>query len=219
MSRSIIHTFTCPCGKVFTSQTYEYINVAKDPRLRYSVLAGLINVTICPACGRRATIATPFIYSDSDHALLAYVHPRADAPAEAKSLIMEQLRTVYMDIYASQEHQRQMAYEQEHGGHTISISAAEAERLPPLQVIFGLEPLQAVLNRALAPDEKLGRLAMSTQSRNEAERGQFLDIARKLASEMQCNIEVEDRPDEYTVWIYGSRRQIGALIRELAPRG
>ncbi len=60
---------------------------------------------------------------------------------------------------------------------------------------------------------------MNTQSRNEAERGQFLDIARKLAREMQCNIEVEDLPDEYTVWIYGSRRQIGALMRELAPRG
>jgi hypothetical protein len=219
MSRSITHTFTCPCGKVFTSQTYEYINAAKDPQLRYSVLAGLINITTCPACGRRAAIATPFIYSDPDHELLAYVHPRADAPAEAKSLIMEHLRTVYMDIYAIQEHQRQMANEQGHGGHTISISAAEAEQLPPLQVIFGLEPLQAVLKRVLAPAEKMGRLAMSTQSRNEAERGQFLDIARKLASEMQCNIEVEDLPDEYTVWIYGSRRQIGALMRELAPRG
>jgi len=56
-------------------------------------------------------------------------------------------------------------------------------------------------------------------SRNEAERGQFLDITRKLATEMAFNIEVEDQPDEYTVWLYGSRRSIGALMRELAPRG
>ncbi len=219
MSRSITHTFTCPCGKVFTSQTYEYVNVLQDPQLRYIVLAGLLNVSTCPMCGRRAAIATPFIYSDPNYNLLAYVHPRTDAPAEARTLILEQLRTVYMDIYAIQEHQRQMANEQGQGGHTLSISATEAELLPPLQVIFGIDQLQALINGVLAPDEKLGRLAMNTQSRNEAERGQFLDIARKLAREMQCNIEVEDLPDEYTVWVYGSRRQIGALMRELAPRG
>ncbi|HTK05560.1 MAG TPA: CpXC domain-containing protein [Ktedonobacteraceae bacterium] len=219
MSRSITHTFTCPCGKVFTNQTYEYVNVARDPQLRYIVLAGLLNVSTCPACGRRAAVATPFIYSDPEHDLLAYVHPRADAPEEARTLILERLRTVYMDIYAIQEHQRQMANEEGKGGHALSISASEAERLPPLQVIFGVDQLQALINGVLAPEEKLGRLAMNTQSRNEAERGQFLDIARKLASEMSCNIEVEDLPDEYTVWLYGSRRQIGALMRELAPRG
>jgi hypothetical protein len=71
----------------------------------------------------------------------------------------------------------------------------------------------------LSQDEWLGRLALSTRSRSNAERGQFLDIARKLASEMNCQVEVEELPDEYTVWLYGSRRQIGALMRELAPRG
>jgi len=69
----------------------------------------------------------------------------------------------------------------------------------------------------LSPDERLGRIALSTQSSNVAERGQFLDIARKLASEMNCGVEVEDLPDEYTVWVFGSRRQIGALMRELTP--
>ncbi len=91
--------------------------------------------------------------------------------------------------------------------------------MPPLQVVFGLDQLYELINGTLAPEDRLGKLALSTQSRNEAERGQFLDIARKLASEMSCSIEVEDMPDDYTVWLYGSRRQIGALMRELAPGG
>jgi hypothetical protein len=65
----------------------------------------------------------------------------------------------------------------------------------------------------------MGKLALNTQSRNEAERNQFFVITRKLATEMGCCIEVEDLPDEYTVWLYGSRRQIGALMRALTPRG
>jgi len=214
MSRSTTQTFTCPCGEVFTNATYEYVNVARDPQLRYIVLAGLLNVSTCPACGRRAAIACPFIYSDPDHDLLAYIHPRSDAPEEARMMILEKLRSVYVDTVSVQEQQKNG-----NGGRSLSLTPSEAQEMPPLQVVFGMDQLHALINGTLSPEERLGRLALSTQSRNLAERGQFLDIARKLASEMGCNIEVEDLPDEYTVWLYGSRRQIGALMRELAPGG
>ena len=95
----------------------------------------------------------------------------------------------------------------------------QATEIPPLQVVFGLDQLNELINTTLSQDERLGRLALSTHSHNDAERGQLLTIARKLALEMGCQIEVEDLPDEYTVWLYGSRRQIGGLMRELAPRG
>ncbi len=216
MSRSTTHTFTCPCGQVFTAQAYEYVNVANDPQLRYVVLAGLLNVATCPNCGRRAAVATPFIYSDPAHNLLAYVHPRSDAPEDARLMILEKLRSVYMDASKLREEDHENS---NNGGSMISISPSEAKEMPPLQVVFGIDQLGELINGVLSHEEKLGRLAMNTQSRSEAERGQFHDIARKLATEMGCCIEVEDLPDEYTVWFYGSRRQVGALMRELAPRG
>ncbi|GHO93857.1 hypothetical protein KSF_039050 [Reticulibacter mediterranei] len=218
MSRSSIQTFTCPCGQVFTSTIYEYVNVGQHPQLRYIVLAGLLNVSTCPACGRRAAVATPFIYSDPAHDLLAYVHPRSDAPEEARLLILEKLRSVYVDATSAQE-EGNGEQTDGNGGRVVSLTASQAKEMPPLQVVFGLDQLHTLMNGVLSPDERLGKLALSTQSRNEAERGQFLDIARKLASEMDCNVEVEDMPDDYTVWLYGSRRQIGALMRELAPGG
>ncbi len=213
MSRSTTHTFTCPCGTTFSGVTYEYVNAAQDPQLRYVILSGLLNVSTCPNCGRRAATSNPFIYSDPDHSLLAYVHPRSDAPEEARILILEKLRSVYVNLPEEQEE-----YVEDRSTEKPR-AAIQSENLPPLQVIFGMEQLNEVINAVLTPDERLGRLALSTQSRNEAERGQFLDIARKLASEMACGVEVEDFPDEYTVWVFGSRRQIGALMRELAPRG
>ncbi|GAC1457994.1 MAG: hypothetical protein PVS3B3_04500 [Ktedonobacteraceae bacterium] len=213
MSRSTTHTFTCPCGTTFTGVTYEYVNAAQDPQLRYVILSGSLNVSTCPNCGRRAAISTPFIYSDPEHNLLAYVHPRSDAPEEARMLVLEQLRSVYINLTDEQQEYVEGRSEQR------TRAAVQAEKLPPLQVIFGMEQLNEVINAVLGPDERMGRLALSTQSRNEAERGQFLDITRKLASEMACGVEVEDFPDEYTVWVFGSRRQIGALMRELTPRG
>lgn len=220
MSRSTTHTFTCPCGQVFSGQAYEYVNVADNAHLRYVVLAGLINVSTCPNCGRRAAVSMPFVYSDPAYNLLAYVHPRADAPEDARLLILEKLRDVYMDASKLHEHQNKDGKSSgDNGGRVVSLSASEAQDLPPLKVVFGLDQLSELINDALSPEDRLGRLALSTQSRSEAERGQFHDITRKLATEMGCCIEVEDLPDEYTVWLYGSRRQVGALMRELATRG
>jgi hypothetical protein len=220
MSRSTTHTLTCPCGEVFTSQIYEYVNVATDPQLQYTVLAGLLNVSSCPACGRRAAISRPFIYSDAAHNLLAYVHPRNDVPEEAPILILEKLSNVYTTIVGEPEKQADL----ENGGsngsvETVISPAGQAQEIPPLQVIFGADQLHGLINAVLSQEERLGRIALNTYSRDSAERAQFMHIARKLAQEMDCQIEVEDLPDEFTVWLFGSRRQIGAIMRELAARG
>lgn len=250
MSRSTNCTLTCPCGKVFSSPIYQYVNVAENPPLQYTLLAGFLNVSTCPSCKRRVAIARPFIYSDPAHNLLAYVHPSADASEEARALILEKLQTVYMHIVdgspTSVEHRvvngqasldgssKSQSYRGE--GASLRSSRAgsrqvlrinsqqqrrnlQARAVLPLQVVFGLEQLNELINVMLSQDERLGRLALSTHSGNDAERGQLLDIARKFASEMGCQIEVGEMPKEYTVWLYGSRRQIGAIMRELAPRG
>ncbi len=210
MSRSTRHKMTCPCGEVFDHTIYDYVNVAKDPLLQYTVLAGLLNVATCPKCGRKAAIGRPFIYSDPEHRLLAYVHPRNDAPEEARLMILEKLRGVYENIVGNTEQQCP------DGGAVSESSAEQIMATPPLRVIFGTDQLQELINATLSQEERLGKLALNTRSQEEAERGQMLDIARKLAREMGCQIEVEDLDDEYTVWIFGPRRQIGALMRSLA---
>ncbi len=201
MSRATNYTFTCPCGQVFDSKIYEYVNARQEPQLRYTILAGLLNTPACPMCGRRAAMSHPFIYSDPAYDLLAYIHPAEDLPDEAQGAILEQLRTTYMNI------------------DTLRAAQGRNEEMPTLQVVFGIEQLVELITMRIKPDERLGKLALNTQSNSEAERGRLLDIARKLASEMQCLVDVEEYPDEYTVWLYGSRRQIGALMRDLAPRG
>ncbi len=238
MSRSTTCTFTCSCGKVFNSPIYEYVNTAHDPQLQYTVLAGLLNVSRCPACGRRAVLSRPFIYSDPSHGLLAYVHPSEDVPEVGRELIRRKLEDVYAQVVLysapstggykgprlSQHHPR--PYEDcEQSGYEDFRPYADyeqpAESLPlrdqQLHVVFGLEQLYQLINATLSQDERLGRLALSTYSRREAVRGQLLDIARKFAAVMQCQVDVEEQPHAYIVWLYGSRRQIGAIMRELAP--
>ena len=214
MSHSTTQSFTCPCGQEFSYQSYEHVNVAADPQLRYVVLAGLLNVAICPFCGRRAEMPIPFLYSDPTYKLLAYVHPNPDTPEEARLLILEELRATYHKLVSTQDKDPAKK-----GGGAITLSANEARSMPSLKVLFGLDQLVDVINAELEPEARMGKLALNTQSRDEAERNQFLLITRKLATEMGCCMEIEDLPDEYTLWLYGSRRQIGALMRVLTTRG
>lgn len=216
MSRSTTHSLTCPCGEVFEHTTYEYVNITQDPQLRYIVLAGMLNVATCPNCGRKAATGRPFIYSDPAHQLLAFVHPRHDAPQEARIVILEQLRTIYNSIVSETADQLDPA---RGTGDTLATDTpAQVLDTPQLQVVFGIDQLQELINAALDQSERLGRVALSTRSSAEAERGQMLDIARKMAGEMGCQIEVDDLPDEYTVWIYGPRRSISTLMHELATQ-
>src|SRR5437660_4938811 len=140
MSRSTNYTFTCPCCDVFSSPIYEYVNVSTEPQLQYTVLAGLLNVSTCPACGRRSAISRPFIYSDSAHNLLAYVYPRNDVPEEARLMILDKLSDVYTSIVGNIEQHP----DPENGRVNDSMKGAisltdQAQEIPPLQVVFGAD--------------------------------------------------------------------------------
>src|SRR5947199_7446099 len=163
MSRSTTQTLTCPCGEVFNNQIFEYVNVATDLQLQYTVLAGLLNVSTCPICGRRAAISRPFIYSDPAHSLLAYVHPSPDVPEEARQLILEKLRTVYQQADAEVAYldstEEMARREGSHNGNGTATGTKQSQEMPHLHVVFGLDQLNELITPSLRQDERLGRPA------------------------------------------------------------
>jgi hypothetical protein len=226
MSRSQPTNLTCSCGTQFTATVYEAVNVTLEPQLLYTLLAGLLNVATCPNCGRRAAIARPFLYHDVARGLFAYVHPRADLPEEQREQLLEQLRRMYgMAVEQSLQLNEQQIRRYSGGAagaEPASRRADGGEHLepdtPPLQVIFGVEQLCTLVNSLLLPEERLGKLALNSSSRQPEERQRFLAIARQMAQQMECQMEVEEEENECTIWLYGPRKAIGAMMRELAPR-
>jgi hypothetical protein len=224
MSRSIPYTFTCACGESFTAPVYESVNVTLEPQLLYIMLAGLLNVATCPNCGRRAALARPFLYHDMARGLFAYVHPRADLPEERRAQVLEQLQRAYS--VAVEESARLQEPPPGSDVDTIVDDALDpalqggeqSDDAPPLRVIFGVDQLCALVNTLLSQEERLGKLALSSKSQRPEERQRLRAIAQEMASQIDCQVEVDDAPGEYTVWLYGPRRAIGAIMRELAPR-
>ena len=224
MSRSISYTFTCACGESFPALVYESVNVTLEPQLLYTMLAGLLNVATCPNCGRRAAMARPFLYHDVARGLFAYVHPRADLPEERRLQVLEQLRRAYsVAVEESARLQEQPAARDTSASiddefDPSFLGGDEPDNAPPLRVIFGVDQLIALVNTMLGPEERLGKLALSSKSQRSEERQRLLAVAQEMARQMDCQVEVDDEPGEYTVWLYGPRQAIGAIMRELAPR-
>jgi hypothetical protein len=226
MPRSTEITFTCPCGEKFPSTMYQTVNVTLEPDLLYRLLAGSLNVAVCPNCGRKAMSAQPFIYHDMARGLFAYVHPRAEVSDEEREVLLGRLRQVYDSAVAESErltrprYQPRTSIEPRVRRRTPEDDLARIEPdVPPMQVIFGVERLTTLVDSLLEPGERLGRVALNTHSAAAEERKRLRDIAERMAREIGCLVEVEDTPGEFTAWIYGSRDKVNLVGKALRGEG
>ena len=226
MPRSSTMTYTCECGATFTATMYQTVNVTLEPQLLYRLLAGSLNVAVCPNCGRKIESDLPFIYHDMRRGLFAYAHPNAEASDEERDLLLERLRQVYDEAVDASERiladERPSESPQPTPRLTVrrrspseDLSAQLEPNAPPMQVIFGREQLVALVDSLLEPEERLGRVALSARGAGPQERERVLSIAERLASQLGLQVETEGQGSDFTVWVYGPRERVSALAAQL----
>lgn len=216
--RSEQYTFTCECGAQFDGTVFHRVNVTLEPRLLYTLLAGQLNMAICPNCGRAHASPLPFLYHDLKRGLLAYVHPGAEPEEEDREELLQELGRVYTQAVEDSEELRParprgLARSRPRGAPE---PVAEPDA-PPMQVIFGLDRLVHLVESLLEPDERLGQVALTTRSKDPAERDRLLAIGRQLAEQLPlCQATSSDAGSVYTVRLFGPRAQVGQLVNLLA---
>jgi hypothetical protein len=205
---------------------YQTVNVTLEPQLLYRLLAGSLNVAVCPNCGRKIESDLPFIYHDMRRGLFAYAHPNAEASDEERDRLLERLRQVYDEAVDASERilaeERSSQTAQPAPRLTVrrrspgeDLTAQLEPNAPPMQVIFGREQLVALVDSLLEPEERLGRVALSARGAGEQERTRAISIAERIASQFDLQVETEGEGSDFTVWLYGSRAQISALATHL----
>jgi hypothetical protein len=66
----------CPsCGQAFAAPLEQILDVQLDPSAKARVLAGQVNVVICPQCGAGGMINSPFLYHDPVRELALVLMP------------------------------------------------------------------------------------------------------------------------------------------------
>jgi CpXC protein len=221
--RSVSVNYTCECGRTFQSTIHHAVNITLEPSLLYALLAGRLNVATCPNCGRRIPSDLPFLYHDMKRGLFAYVHPDGDLGEEEREQVLAQLRRVY-DLAVQQSERigspRAAPKSGAQGPRRSGEDAAQAHgvaepEVPPMQVIFGVDRLVALVESLLEPEERLGHIELHTETQDPAARQRFVSVADRIAREMGCQIDTADRPGMFTVEIFGPRSRIGQLVSVL----
>ena len=219
-TRASMLSVTCDCGETFSSVVYHAVNVTLEPELLYQLLADSLNVAVCPICGRRARSATPFVYHDMARGLFAYVSPDANLPDEQRQELLENLRAVYSRAVEVAERLTPgadtSAAARAGRGDQLAPGIPEPDA-PPMQVIFGVEQLRALVDSLLEPDQRLGKVTLTAPGSATAQRDRIHAIAQRLAREAGCLTETIDRGDEYAITIYGPRSRVGVIARALRP--
>jgi hypothetical protein len=224
MPRSTEVSVTCACGAQFSSTIHHAVNVTLEPQLLYELLGGTLNVATCPNCGRKIASGLPFIYHDLKRGLFAYVHPNSELPAEERERMLDDLRRVYSQAVEESERisptiqppapPRRATASRPREAADVPRAVREPEA-PPMQVIFGMDRLVALVESLLEPEERLGRIALTTQSQDAGERDRLLGVARRMASGLGCQVESEDADGTFTVWLYGPRGRVSQLVKLL----
>lgn len=75
---------TCPnCRNPFRTQIYSLIDVQQQPILKQALLAGQLNVAVCPRCGAGSMLGAPIVYHDAEKQLcLVYFPQELNAPPQ-----------------------------------------------------------------------------------------------------------------------------------------
>jgi hypothetical protein len=67
MVAQAVTSINCPnCGTPFTAPVQQIIDAQADPEAKTMLLSGQLNTVVCPSCGFRGALNTPFLYHDAE---------------------------------------------------------------------------------------------------------------------------------------------------------
>jgi len=130
----------CPCGHIFEVELYSSINVQQDPELREKILAGELNVVVCPECSMPFYAERFVLYLDPSAELIAFVYPAlfvSDRPCWEKKM--------FEDFENAQKELPDFFFKEQKFSYTPVI-------------FFGLDNLVEVL---ITGEEKTGKKVLS----------------------------------------------------------
>lgn len=85
MSPRYYASVTCPaCGTRFQTPVEQVLDVRVDPEVKGRVMGGMVNMSVCPACGMGGPLNLPFIYHDPDKDVALLYLPMGIGSSEAE---------------------------------------------------------------------------------------------------------------------------------------
>jgi hypothetical protein len=105
MTISNLEEIKCPNGHVFDAQLLSAISVADNPELKEVLIAGEINLVLCPECGEMFYAECFILFHDSKNELIAFVYPLSfqNQAAQCKTKMQKEFKIALESLDEKQE--------------------------------------------------------------------------------------------------------------------
>ena len=85
MPQKYYATVSCPaCGNRFQTPVEQILDVRVDPEAKNRMMSGMVNVSICPACGTGGPLNLPYVYHDPEKEVALLYLPATLGNSEAE---------------------------------------------------------------------------------------------------------------------------------------
>jgi|GEM_PF-3581277 len=155
MTRIDDYKITClRCGQVFSTASYESVNVSMAPRLKDDFLSGKLNTTACPKCNKQYTIGGTTLYHDVQNKIMIYVL-LAEQYSNDKNEAIREFTAVLRECLSSSALASNIRddFEQYHFDIVFSIDELK-ESLSNIETGIYNEKIATITNDVLLTEEK-----------------------------------------------------------------
>jgi len=158
----------CPsCRQNYTTQVYPVVDVTEAPELKDLLLSGTLNAGICPHCGMRVEIVSPFLYVDREKQLALVLMPQELGldNARQQALIGDLTNRVLGALPPEQRKAYLLQPRMFFSRKSLVEAVLQADGVTP-EMLKALQAKGALLGELLSVADDAGRLEALVRERN-----------------------------------------------------
>jgi hypothetical protein len=158
----------CPsCRQNYTTQVYPVVDVTEAPELKDLLLSGTLNAGICPHCGMRVEIVSPFLYVDREKQLALVLMPQELGldNARQQALIGDLTNKVLGALPPEQRKAYLLQPRMFFSRRSLVEAVLQADGVTP-EMLKALQAKGALLGELLSVADDAGRLEALVRERN-----------------------------------------------------
>ncbi len=168
MVRPQMVSVACPsCRQNYTTQVYPVVDVTEAPELKDLLLSGTLNAGICPHCGMRVEIVSPFLYVDREKQLALVLMPQELGldNARQQALIGDLTNKVLGALPPEQRKASLLQPRMFFSRRSLVEAVLQADGVTP-EMLKALQAKGALLGELLSVADDAGRLEALVRERN-----------------------------------------------------
>lgn len=212
----------CPnCGTPYPAQVFSIVDAGQDPVLKSLMLAGQLNMALCPRCGAGGPLTAPLLYHDPEHEFLGVFVPQQIPVNEQQKVIGDLSRRLMNGLPQEARRGYMLTPKQFLSFQSLLEAVLEHEGITREMLDKQRRQIQLIEQAAMTLQDPEGLKLLVRERDAEMDDEFFTLLGMVLDSSANSNdvagarelVELRERLIDLTTWGQGVKKQRAAVAQ------